>query len=135
LRFVNPAFIASLQDCFPKQFRFAKASRNPEPDMRRSELWSAILPFFVALALGIVAVNRGQAAEGNTFIIAATDGYGVEDCLAEGGECGHVVADAWCEAHGHGAALSFGLAEDITNAIPAGAAGKTGTPYIVRCGD
>ena len=103
--------------------------------MRRSELWPAILPFFVALALGIVAVNRGQAAEGNTFIIAGTDGYGVEDCLAEGGECGHVVADAWCEAHGHGAALSFGLAEDITNAIPVGAAGKIGAPYIVRCGD
>jgi hypothetical protein len=103
--------------------------------MRRSELWPAILPFFVALALGIAAVNRGQAAEGNTFIIAGTDGYGVEDCLAEGGECGHVVADAWCEAHGHGAALSFGLADDITNAIPAGAASKMGAPYIVRCGD
>jgi hypothetical protein len=103
--------------------------------MRRSELWPAILPFFVALALGIAAVNRGQAAESNTFIIAATDGYGVEDCLAEGGECGHVVADAWCEAHGHGAALSFGLAEDITNAIPAGVAGKMGAPYIVKCGD
>jgi hypothetical protein len=132
---VNPAFIASLQDCFWKRFRFEKVSGNPEPDMRRSELWPAILPFSVALALGIAAVNRGQAAESNTFIIAATDGYGVEDCLAEGGECGHVVADAWCEAHGHGAALSFGLAEDITNAIPAGAAGKMGAPYIVKCGD
>jgi hypothetical protein len=103
--------------------------------MRRSELWPAILPFFVALAFGIAAVNRGQAAEANTFIIAATDGYGVEDCLAEGGECGHVVADAWCEAHGHGAALSFGLAEDITGAVSASATGKMGTPYIVRCGD
>jgi hypothetical protein len=103
--------------------------------MRRSELWPAILPFFVALALGVAAVNRSQAAEGSTFIIAATDGYGVEDCLGEGGECGHVVADAWCESHGHGAALSFGLAEDITNTIPGGGGGKTGVPYIVRCGD
>jgi hypothetical protein len=135
LRSVNPAFIASLQDRLWKQFCFAKASRNPEPDMRRSELWPAILPFFVALALGVAAVNRSQAAEGSTFIIAATDGYGVEDCLGEGGECGHVVADAWCESHGHGAALSYGLAEDITNTIPGGGAGKTGVPYIVRCGD
>ena len=101
--------------------------------MRRSELWPTILPFFVALALGIASVNRGRAAEGNTFIIAATDGYGVEDCLAEGGECGHVVADAWCEAHGHGGALSFGPAEDVTSAIAGG--GKAGAPYIVTCGD
>ena len=28
-----------------------------------------------------------------------------------------------------------GLAEDVTNAIHGGAAGKAGVPYIVRCGD
>jgi hypothetical protein len=103
--------------------------------MSRFELSPAILSFFLAIAFSFGAVARGQAAEGNTFIIATTDGYGVEDCLGEGGECGHVVADAWCEAHGHGAALSFGLAEDVTNAIPAGGAGKMGPPYIVTCGD
>jgi hypothetical protein len=103
--------------------------------MRRFDLWPAILPFFIAVALGVGSTGQGQAAEGNTFIIAATEGYGVEDCLAEGGECGRVVADAWCEAHGHGAAISFGLADDITNAIPVSVAGKSGAPYIVRCGD
>jgi hypothetical protein len=116
-----------------KHFRFANILRIPRLKMRRSDSWPAILPFIVALAIGVVAVNRGQAAEGNTFIIAATDGYGVEVCLAEGGECGHVVADAWCEAHGHGAAISFGLAEDVTGAIAGG--GKAGAPYLVTCSD
>jgi hypothetical protein len=103
--------------------------------MRCLELQGAIAPLLVAAALVAGCIAPAQAAEGNTFIIAAADGYGVEDCLAEGGECGHIVADAWCEAHGHGAAISFGLAEDVTNAIPASATGKSATPYIVRCGE
>jgi hypothetical protein len=102
--------------------------------MRRFGLLPAILSFFIVFALGAGVISQAQAAQGNTFIIAGADGYGVEDCLREGGECGHVVADAWCEAHGHGAAISFGLAEDITNAIPAGGA-KSNAPYIVECGD
>jgi hypothetical protein len=103
--------------------------------MRRCEVWPAILSFFLAAGLGLAAMEPGRAADGNTFIIAASEGYGVEDCLAEGGECGRVVADAWCEAHGHGAAISFGVADDVTDAIPGGTAGKSGSPYVVRCGE
>ena len=68
------------------------------------------------------------------FMIAANDGYGLQDCLAEGGECGQVVADAWCEAHGHGAALSFRAAEavrrDRRRQISTAA-----EPYVINCGD
>ena len=104
--------------------------------MRRYKLWPATVPLFFVLALGAGQTGQGQADEGHIFIIAAADGYGVEDCLAEGGECGRVVADAWCEAHGHGAAIAFGPADEVTNAIPVGvAANKSQRPYIVRCGD
>lgn len=104
--------------------------------MRRYKLRPATVPLFFVLALGAGQTGQGQADEGHIFIIAAADGYGVEDCLAEGGECGRVVADAWCEAHGHGAAIAFGPADEVTNAIPAGvAANKSQRPYIVRCGD
>lgn len=103
--------------------------------MRRSELWPAILPFLFLLALGSGQTSQAQAGEGHTFIIAATDGYGVEDCLAEGGECGRVVADAWCEAHGRGAALSFGIADDVTGAIATRVAAGPHSPYFVRCSD
>jgi hypothetical protein len=104
--------------------------------MRRSELWPAILPFFFLLALSSSEISQAQAAEGHTFIIAATDGYGVEDCLAEGGDCGRVVADAWCEAHGHGAAISFGVADDVTGAIATPVVvASAHSPYFVRCSD
>ena len=62
----------------------------------------------------------------------------IMDCLTDGKSCGRVVADAWCEAHGHGPAKSFGRASDITGATPV----STGTPTqirpdaaVVACGD
>jgi hypothetical protein len=67
------------------------------------------------------------------YSIAANDGYGLEECLSGGAECGQVVADAWCEAHGHGAALSFGPASRFS-----GAALHVSTSpesYVVNCGD
>lgn len=84
----------------------------------------------LAVAFVIGATIAPMARQPSTFVIAAAQGYGVEDCLAEGGECGHVVADAWCEAHGEGEALNFGRSG--TN--PAGAADPTGHPYFITCG-
>jgi hypothetical protein len=104
--------------------------------MRRYKFRGATVALLFALASSAAQAEQASAGQGHVFIIAATDGYGVEDCLAEGGECGRVVADAWCEAHGHGAAIAFGSAEDVTDAIPGGAASKSSQrPYIVRCGD
>jgi hypothetical protein len=85
----------------------------------------------VSLALTLPAweIDPSTAAEGSTFLIAATAGYGVEDCLGEGGECGRVVADAWCEAHGRGAALNFGQQTEPDAAL-------TGPrPYFITCGE
>jgi hypothetical protein len=104
--------------------------------MRRYKLWAATIPFLFAFAQGDAQAGQAPTEEGHIFIIAAADGYGVEDCLAESGECGRVVADAWCETHGHGAAIAFGPADDVTGAIPAGVAAKNSQrPYMVRCGD
>ncbi|MGO8833688.1 MAG: hypothetical protein ACLQE9_12865 [Roseiarcus sp.] len=104
--------------------------------MHRYKLSTASAPFLVFLALMAGQSGQGLAADQHIFVIAAAEGYGVEDCLAEGGDCGHVVADAWCEAHGHGAAISFGLADDVTGAISLASAGaKAQRPYFVRCGD
>ncbi len=84
--------------------------------------------FVLALAIIVILVDRASAEEGTTFVIAAASGYGIEDCLGEGGDCGRVVADAWCEAHGRGAALSFGQKADPT--IP----GTSLKPYFITCG-
>ena len=86
------------------------------------------LPAPFALAFLLPAVIAPSAHEADTYTIAAAPGYGVEDCLGEGGECGHAVADAWCEAQGRGAAVKFGRSQgDVT------AGGSR--PYFITCGD
>jgi hypothetical protein len=59
-----------------------------------------------------------RPAEG-TFLVAADDGYGLGDCLTSGGECGQVVANAWCETQGFARAVSFSLVKpgDVTGSI------------------
>ena len=88
------------------------------------------IPLTVVLAtIVIIGDSLPIKAQGaNTFVIAATSGYGVEDCLGEGGECGRVVADAWCEAHGQGAALKFGQENESGVLIARG-------PYFITCGE
>ncbi len=72
--------------------------------------------------------GSAHAASVNEYEIAANDGYGLQECLESGSECGNVVADAWCEAHGHGHALSYG----VRNTTPIAATDET---YVVKCGD
>jgi hypothetical protein len=104
--------------------------------MRHFPSQLAILSILVAVVAYAAPIDGGRAGEAHSFIIAANDGYGIQDCLGEGGECGRVVADAWCEAHGHGAALAFGRADDGAGAISVAATPATGAePYVVSCGD
>ncbi len=56
------------------------------------------------------AATEAAQAGPATFLIPASDGYGVADCLATGSECGKVVANAYCEAQGFGRASAFGVA-------------------------
>jgi hypothetical protein len=77
--------------------------------------------------------DRGHAVETRTYVIAAAAGYGVEECLGEGGDCGKVVADAWCETDGHRAAQKFGQSgEDLVRASEASSSAPR--PYFVTCG-
>ena len=76
--------------------------------------------------------DRSHAGDTRTFIIAAAAGYGIEECLGEGGECGKVVADAWCETNGHRAAQKFGQTgkdfdriSKVSSSVP--------RPYFVTC--
>ena len=104
--------------------------------MRVAQFWPALIPLLLSLPFAAAQWGQAQAAGGHAFIISAAVGYGVEDCLGEGGDCGRVVADAWCEAHGHGAAISFGRAEDVTGAIAvAQNSPPTEAPYVITCGE
>ena len=89
-----------------------------------------VIPLIAAALAGGLPT---RAAEVNEYVIASNDGYGLQECLGAGGECGHVVADAWCEAHGHGHALSFGARGALAGGATRVAADDE--TYVVTCGD
>lgn len=64
------------------------------------------------LALGSAAASA-QTLPPGVYIVPA-GGYSVDECLAKSAECGRVVANAWCEANGHGKAKAYGSSNDIT---------------------
>lgn len=98
--------------------------------MKIIRLGVTVLP---ALVAALCLAGAARASGSHDYEIAANDGYGLEDCLAAGSDCGQVVADAWCEAHGHGHALAYGLRSAIEGRpTPVSA---TDEPYVIKCGD
>ena len=101
--------------------------------MRVASIVSKVLSFALLAALEASSSEGAQAQGAYLYAIAANDGYGLQECLAGGEECGQVVADAWCEAHGHGKAISFGPASSLSStAISVSTAAEA---YVISCGD
>jgi len=92
-----------------------------------------ILLSVAAGGLFLMATRISARAENQTFVIPASDGYGISECMAPGATCGKVIADAWCEAHGLSQALTFGAAEDITASIATPAPRIEPGSLIVTC--
>lgn len=84
------------------------------------------------------AAEAAQAAAVHSYVMPANDGYGITECIATRGACGRVVADAWCEAHGHAQAISYGRVEDVTGALAEPVAEQTALEpgaYVVTCAE
>ena len=92
------------------------------------------------LAAALLLAGSGlPAAAADNYVIPSSDGYGIGDCMHAGMDCGRVIADSWCESHGHAHVLAFGTVEDVTGSIQASAssdpvAAKPGD-ILIRCGD
>jgi hypothetical protein len=84
--------------------------RTPVAGGRR-KLFRTVLFCLGGLSAAALAIPA-KADESRTLIIPSNDGYGFEECLKAGSECGLIVADAWCKAHGFGASKSFGPQPD-----------------------
>ncbi len=85
-----------------------------------------------ALALKIPA----GANESRTLIIPPNDGYGFEECLKPGSQCGLVVADAWCKAHGFAGSNGFGPADEVAGTLDeASRSNIEPGSFHVTCGD
>ncbi len=109
--------------------------------MRRAIALSGFLSMLALAAASFIVIPNG-ASQANvintTFLIPASEGYGVADCLTGGSECGKVIANAWCEAHGFAKAASFGLAapEDVTGSIERPAAvRRADRPLSITCSE
>jgi hypothetical protein len=94
---------------------------------------AAVFPLVIGVLFGVGSLSGVRAQGVYMYSIAANDGYGLEECLSGAAECGQVVADAWCEAHGHGSALSFGPASRYTGAPTQ--ISTTPDSYVVNCSD
>lgn len=97
--------------------------------------WSRIAAPLVAGALASLVLNAKAEAAPETFVVA-DDCYGVMECLRDKADCGRIVADAWCESHGHGPAQAYGRADDMTAAIPAASRQpQAADAMVISCAD
>ncbi|MBX9761158.1 MAG: hypothetical protein K2Y29_20440 [Beijerinckiaceae bacterium] len=109
------------------------------PSLKRLD--AAPLPLLLALgaALAAAALAGPAAAQGaglprGVYVIPA-GGYGVDECVAKSAECGRVVANAWCEANGHGKVKAFGSASDITFSAGAAVKAPPRDSIVIACAD
>ncbi|HEX3496728.1 MAG TPA: hypothetical protein VHT02_06075 [Methylocella sp.] len=102
----------------------------------RRKLFRLVL-FLLGGILAALAFNISAGAdESRTLIIPPNDGYGFDECLKAGSQCGLVVADAWCKAHGFAGSNSFGPADEAAGTMD-DASGSSIRPgsFHVTCGD
>jgi len=107
--------------------------------MRRAIALSGFVSILAIATASFVVLPNG-ASRANvvnaTFLIPASDGYGVADCLTGANDCGKIVANAWCEAHGFSRADTFGLAiEDVTGSTKASVSSRSALPIAITCAE
>ena len=105
--------------------------------MRRAIALSGFLFMLTVAAASFIVLPNG-ASQANivnaTFLIPASDGYGVADCLTGAAACGRIVANAWCEAHGFSRAETFGHAvEDVTGSTEPTLSNASARPIAITC--
>jgi hypothetical protein len=88
-------------------------------------------------ALAAFALEMPSRADpSRTLIIPPNDGYGFEECLKPGSQCGLVVADAWCKAHGFAGSNGFGPADETAGTMDeASRSSMEPGSFHVTCGD
>jgi hypothetical protein len=90
-----------------------------------------IAPLAIVVLLGL-ALPAG--AETKIFIVEnQPDGYGIDQCLASGANCGKPMASAYCQSRKYGQAVSFRKAEP--DEITGGGASADATCHTRLCVD
>ena len=92
---------------------------------------------FAAVFAACIAPSLSQASE-KTFAVPSDDGYGMDECLADGRACAKLVADSWCQVNGMNHSVRFEPAapEDITGSLSKDTPRPGPAPaYLITCQD
>ncbi|QFR31864.1 hypothetical protein [Ancylobacter sp. TS-1] len=93
---------------------------------RPSRLRSVLLALALCAAPGLAMAEETAPQGDRIFLIDASEGYGIDACLATGSACGQAMADAWCRVHDYTQAVGFGaVANDAANGVGAEANMRT----------
>jgi hypothetical protein len=96
-----------------------------------------IIPIFFAASFpAVMALFAGTPAwaDSRVFIIAnQADGYGIDQCLADGERCGAHAAHSYCRAHDFAQATAYRRVkpDEMTDSIP----GSAGSCRHSSCND
>mgnify|MGYP001152601120 CR=1 FL=1 len=82
----------------------------------------SILALVAFAALAISPIGGVAHADNRVFIIAnQSDGYGIDECLANGEKCGAYAARSYCQSRDFSEATAYRRVDpdEVTSAIPA----------------
>ena len=99
---------------------------------------SILAALTVAVTSAVIFASSGVESEARSpkqrdFIIAGSDGYGTQECLSSQGNCGRIVADAWCETKGFKSALAYRQLDRDEITGSSSAAGKPVESFLISC--
>lgn len=95
---------------------------------------SAVVLMVTAFLATLPRDTRASSAQ-ETFLVPASDGYGLAECLVSNRPCGQVVANSWCEAQGYAKAISYRQVgpEEMTGSVQKAAIAPKERPVAITC--
>jgi hypothetical protein len=103
---------------------------------RRRKVFRLVLFLLGGILAAFALKVPARATESRTLIIPPNDGYGFEECLKGRSQCGLVVADAWCKAHGFAGSNGFGPADEAAGTVDEASRSRIEPgSFHVTCGD
>lgn len=91
----------------------------------------SVISWLAPLAFTLVLAPPAGAETKVFFVENQPDGYGIDQCLASGANCGRPMASAYCQQRQYGKALSFRKVDP--GQLPAGEAGSDANCRIGSC--
>ena len=87
------------------------------------------MTLIAAILISLVAACTAPSADSRVFIIAnQSDGYGIDQCLANGERCGASAASSYCQSRDFAQATAYRRVDpdEVTGSVPTMTCGRCG---------